>query len=133
VTFNDFSSSTKSWDWAREHEEPLQEVGFVRRLPEIEVEQREGETTRVRLHDGSWITLRALSHTEHKVTERASATRLLLESQDRNELLTGLIYVNPDRPDFVTQQSLCETPLALLPDETLRPSREVLESIMASV
>ncbi len=43
VTFNDFPSSTKGWDWAREHELPLHEVGFVPRLPEIEVEQKEGE------------------------------------------------------------------------------------------
>src|SRR6185437_3517526 len=70
VTFNDFSSSSKSWEWAREHEEPLQEVGFVRRLPEIEVEQKEGGTTQVQLHDGSWITLRALNHKEHKVTDK---------------------------------------------------------------
>src|SRR4051794_21758698 len=55
VTFNDFSSSTKSWEWARSHEEPLQEIDLVRRLPEIEVEQEVGTTTRVRLHDGSWI------------------------------------------------------------------------------
>src|SRR5215210_4387390 len=69
VTFNDFSSSTKSWDWAKSHEEPLQEIGFVRRLPEIEVEQQEGEATRVLLHDGSCIILRALSHAEHCVTD----------------------------------------------------------------
>src|SRR3954447_18443464 len=31
VTFNDFSSSTKSWDWAKSHEEPIQEIGFVPR------------------------------------------------------------------------------------------------------
>ena len=73
VTFNDFSSSTKSWEWARDHEEPLHEVGFVPRLPEIEVEQQPGELTRVRLHDGSYITLRALRHDEHKVTDRVSA------------------------------------------------------------
>ena len=57
VTFNDFDGSTKSWDWAKEHEEPLHDVSFVPRLPEIEVEQKAGETTRVQLHDGSWITL----------------------------------------------------------------------------
>src|SRR3954449_4839111 len=78
VTFNDFSSSTKSWDWAKAHEEPLQEIGFVRRLPEIEVEQQAGETTRVQLHDGSWITLRALSHSEHDVRSRAGAMRFLV-------------------------------------------------------
>src|SRR3954464_10786790 len=96
VTFNDFSTSTKSWDWAREHEEPLHEVGFVPRLAEIEVEQKEGETTRVQLHDGSWIVLRALHHAEHKVTDRASALRLLAESQERDEFLTGLIYLSPE-------------------------------------
>src|SRR3954447_14638887 len=87
VTFNDFSSSTKSWDWAREHEEPLHEVGFVPRLAEIEVEQKAGECTRVQLHDGSWIILRALTHEEHKVTDRSSAIRLLLDSQEREEFL----------------------------------------------
>ena len=77
VTFNDFDGSTKSWDWAKEHEEPLQELGFVPRLPEIEVEQKAGEATRVQLHDGSWITLKALHHEEHDVTDRVSALRLL--------------------------------------------------------
>ncbi len=70
VTFNDFAQSTKGWDWARDHEEPLQEIGFVPRLPEIEVEQKPGEPLQVRLHDGSYITLRALRHDEHKVTNR---------------------------------------------------------------
>ncbi|MBX6313242.1 MAG: 2-oxoacid:ferredoxin oxidoreductase subunit beta [Isosphaeraceae bacterium] len=133
VTFNDFTGSTKSWDWAKEHEEPLHEIGFVRRLPEIEIEQKEGETTRVQLHDGSWITLRALSHAEHNVRDRASAMELLVQSYERGEFLTGLMYVNTERPDFVTLQELVETPLALLPDEQLRPGPEVLQSIMESI
>jgi 2-oxoglutarate ferredoxin oxidoreductase subunit beta len=133
VTFNDFSSSTKSWDWAREHEEPLHELGFVPRLPEIEVEQKEGESTRVQLHDGSWIVLRALHHNEHKVTDKNSAVRLLMESQDRDELLTGLIYVAPERPDYVTQQEMVDTPLVSLPDDQLRPSREKLEQVLATI
>jgi 2-oxoglutarate/2-oxoacid ferredoxin oxidoreductase subunit beta len=133
VTFNDFSSSTKSWDWAREHEEPLHEVGFVQRLPEIEVEQTPGETSRVQLHDGSWITLRALRHDEHKVTDRGSALHLLSESQERGEFLTGLIYVDPKRPNVVDMQTMSDTPLALLSDEALRPSRETLEKIMKTI
>jgi 2-oxoglutarate ferredoxin oxidoreductase subunit beta len=133
VTFNDFASSTKGWDWAREHEEPLHEVGFVPRLAEIEVEQKAGQSTQVQLHDGSWIVLRALRHDEHKVTDRSSAIRLLLDSQEKNEFLTGLIYLNPKQPDFVTMQELTETPLALLPDSELRPSRETLETIMETI
>src|SRR3954471_21944015 len=133
VTLNDFASSTKGWDWAREHEEPLQEVGFVPRLPEIEVEQKEGEPTRVQLHDGSWIVLRALRHDEHKVTNRASAVQLLMDGQEKDEFLTGLIYLDTGRPDFVSIQGMADTPLALLSDEQLRPPPEVLESILATI
>jgi 2-oxoglutarate/2-oxoacid ferredoxin oxidoreductase subunit beta len=133
VTFNDFATSTKGWDWAREHEEPLQEVGFVPRLPEIEVEQKAGELTRVQLHDGSWIVLRALRHDEHKVTDRGSALRLLDDSRDRDEFLTGLLYVNTTRPNFVDMQEMTDAPLAHLPDESLRPSRETLEKIMTTI
>jgi 2-oxoglutarate ferredoxin oxidoreductase subunit beta len=133
VTFNDFASSTKGWEYAREHELPLHEVGFVPRLPEIEVEQKPGEPTRVQLHDGSWITLRALRHEEHNVKDRASAMRLILESQDRNEFITGLLYVAPERPDFVELQQTVDTPLAHLSDEVLRPGPEVLAAIMETV
>jgi 2-oxoglutarate/2-oxoacid ferredoxin oxidoreductase subunit beta len=133
VTFNDFDGSTKSWDWAKEHEEPLHEVGFVPRLPEIEVEQQPGHPTRVQLHDGSWITLKALRHEEHDVTDRVSALRLLEESRRKNEFLTGLIYVDARRKDFVTLQNMPETPLALLPDDALRPSEQVLNAIMETI
>src|SRR5207248_7160575 len=85
VTFNDFEGSTKSWDWAKQHEEPLPELGFIPRLPEIEVEQKAGQATRVQLHDGSWITLRALHHEEHDVTDRGSGLKLLEESLKKHE------------------------------------------------
>ena len=133
VTFNDFSSSTKSWDWAKAHEEPIHEIGYVRHMPEIEVEQEAGKTTRVQLHDGAWITLRALSHAEHNVTNRAGAMQFLVESQERGEFLTGLMYINPDRPDFVSLQDLCDKPLVHLDDDELRPSPEVLNQILAGI
>jgi 2-oxoglutarate ferredoxin oxidoreductase subunit beta len=133
VTFNDFDGSTKSWDWAKEHEEPLQELGFVPRLPEIEVEQQAGKPTRVQLHDGSWITLKALHHEEHDVTDKSSALRLLEESTQKGEFLTGLIHVNTKRKDFATLQNMVPTPLAVLPEEMLRPAPAVLAKIMETI
>lgn len=133
VTFNDFAESTKSWEWAKEHEEPLQELGFVPRLEEIEIEQKEGETTQVRMHDGSVITLRALRHDQHNVRERGSALSLLMESHEQGEFLTGLLYVDTERPNFLETLSMTKTPLSLLPDEALRPSRETFEAIMAKI
>lgn len=130
VTFNDFPESTKSWVWGREHNEPLHELGFVPHLPEIEVEQEPGATTQVRLHDGSYITLRALREQDHDVRSRASAMELILESQERNEFITGLLYVAPERPDFLSTLEMTETPLAHLSDEALRPGSEVLFAAM---
>jgi len=133
VTFNDFPTSQKGWDWARDHEQPLQELGFVPRLPEITVEQEEGKSTNVQLHDGSWITLRALRHDEHKVTDKGSAIRLLEESEQKGEFLTGMLYLNPSRPNYVDMQNMVDTPLSQLPNEVLRPSRETLEAIMTTI
>ncbi len=130
VTFNDFPASHKSWEWAKEHEVPLHELGFVRRLEEIEVEQTAGEATRVTLHDGTVITLRPLRDQEHEVGSRASAMRVILESQERDEFVTGLLYVDPTRADYVESAGLCEEPLAQLGDDELRPGPEVLEAFM---
>lgn len=135
VTFNDFAGSTKSWVWAREKEEQLQDVGhYVRRLPEIEVEQEPGESTNVQLHDGSWITLRALKHKDHDIHCRDSALRTIAKGREAGEFLTGLLYLdNAPGADFVSTMNPVETPLSLLPDEDLRPSAEALAEIMDSL
>lgn len=133
VTFNDFKGSTKSWEWAKEHEEPLQEVGLISRLPEIEVEQTPGQSTQVQLHDGSWIVLRALKREEHDVTNRASALQLLEASHGTDELLTGLLYIDSKRPDFLTTLNVVDTPLCNLNEETLRPTKEALVQIMETI
>jgi len=135
VTFNDFQGSTKSWVWGREHEEKLQDVGhYVRRLPEIEVEQAPGEATNVQLHDGSWITLRALKHKDHDIACRDSALRTIAAGREAGEFLTGLLYLDTAAgADFVSTLKPVETPLSKLPDEALRPSAETFAAIMESL
>ena len=135
VTFNDFDGSTKSWDWAKEHEEPLQEVGFVPRLPEIEVEQKAGET------DPRAAPRRLLDRPPRPAPRgaqrhRAAARRCgsWIESQERDEFLTGLLYVDPEAARLpVATQNMVDTPLALLTEETLRPKPEVLAKIMETI
>jgi 2-oxoglutarate ferredoxin oxidoreductase subunit beta len=112
---------------------PLHEVGFVPRLPEIEVEQKEGEATRVQLHDGSYLTLRALRHGSHDVTDRAAAFRLLIEGAEAQEFLTGLIYLNESRENFVETLGMVDTPLVQLPDDVLRPPPAALSSILETI
>jgi len=49
------------------------------------------------------------------------------------KFLTGLIFIDEERPDFSEMEMLGETPLAFLTDSELRPSKEALDEINASL
>src|SRR3981189_1045871 len=57
VTFNDHEGSTKSYQYMKDHEEPLHEVSFVPHFEEIDVEYEPGSALDVRTHDGSHLPL----------------------------------------------------------------------------
>ena len=67
------------------------------------------------------------------VTDRASAFRLLIEGATAHEFLTGLIYVDESREDFVETLDLTDTPLVHLPDDALRPPPSVLSTILETI
>ncbi len=129
VTFNNHESSTKSYKWAKDHEEPIQEIGFVPFFDEIRVDYDPGTTQDVRLHDGSHIRLKKL-RADYDATDKKKAFELLREAQEKTEFLTGLMYVEPDKKDFLSLLGLPEEPLALLPPERTRPPREALRAMM---
>jgi 2-oxoglutarate ferredoxin oxidoreductase subunit beta len=130
VTFNNLESSTKSYKWAKEHEELLHNIDFIPYFEPIEtVEYAEGEMQEVEMHDGSHIRLRKLDH-DYDPMSRMAAERLLSETRESGEFLTGLIYVNPVAQNFFDLLDLSENPLATLPQEKVRPGPEVLEEAM---
>src|SRR5579871_5146936 len=61
VTFNDHEGSTKSYKYSKDHEEPIQEVGFVPSFEDIAIEYDEGTETDVKMFDGSTLRLKKLS------------------------------------------------------------------------
>jgi len=132
VTFNNHESSTKSYKWAKDHEIPIQEIGFVPYFEDISVDYDPGTTQDVALHDGSHIRLKKL-RADYDPTDKNSAYSLLHEASEKNEFLTGLIYVEPQKKDFLTLIGLPEEPLVSMPDARLRPGREALAEIMESL
>jgi 2-oxoglutarate ferredoxin oxidoreductase subunit beta len=58
---------------------------------------------------------------------------LLHETARRGEFATGVLYIEPDKDDFLTLLNLADEPLASLPLERVRPGREALEEIMESL
>jgi 2-oxoglutarate ferredoxin oxidoreductase subunit beta len=67
---------------------------------------------------------------DYDPTDKLIAIRRLHETARRGEFATGLIYIEPDRDDFLTQLNVVDEPLATLPLDRVRPGREALEEIM---
>jgi 2-oxoglutarate ferredoxin oxidoreductase subunit beta len=129
VTFNDHDGSTKSYKYMKDHEEPLQDINFVPHFEEIDVEYDAGTTIEVIMHDGSRLRLRKLEE-GYDPTHRIDAIHRLLEAHEKQEVLTGVFYLDPKAPSFLDLLNMTDQPLATLPESVTRPSREVLERCM---
>ena len=132
VTFNNHAGSTKSYTWGKENEEVIHEIDFVPFFDEIEVEYDEGTTKEVRMHDGSHIVLKKLDM-DYDPTDRRRANELLLQAHDAQHFLTGLLYVDTEKENFLELLGMVEEPLATLPLEKIRPPKEALDEIMESL
>jgi 2-oxoglutarate/2-oxoacid ferredoxin oxidoreductase subunit beta len=129
VTFNDHDGSTKSYGYMKDHEEPLHELDFVPGFEDITVEIAEGEVMDVRMHDGSLLRIKKLER-EYDPTDRLTALSVLEEAEKQGEVLTGVLYVNTEKPTFIELLNLVEEPLGTLPESRVRPSRKALEEAM---
>ena len=129
VTFNNHDGSTKSYKYAKDHEELLHEIAYVPFFEQINIDYKEGEAKDVELHDGSHIRLRKTGH-DYDPTNKGQALNMLRGCQESNEFLTGLIYVNEEKPDFLSQLNMVDEALATLPQELTQPSAADLDAIM---
>lgn len=132
VTFNNRDESTKSYAWGKANDERVNDFGFVMSQEEIQIEQEPGTVKEVELHDGSRIVLKKLD-SSHDPTDKQAALRLLTEAHDNQQFITGLLYVNGDRPNLAEVHHLDQTPLAHYQQDKLRPSRESLNKIMGAM
>ncbi len=129
VTFNDHDGSTKSYSHVKDHDEPMGDVTFVPYFDDIEVDYDPGTTQEVTMHDGSRLLLKKVAE-NYDPTHKAQALRLLRDTAERGVFATGVLYVERDRPSFVDLLNMVDEPLATLPADRVRPSREALEAIM---
>jgi 2-oxoglutarate ferredoxin oxidoreductase subunit beta len=129
VTFNDHPGSTMSYAYMKEHDVPLHELDFIPHFEEIHVEIEDGAVHDVTLHDGSVLRLKKLGR-DYDPTDKLAAIRMLHESEERQETVTGILYLKPDAPTFFDTMDLVDEPLATLPLDRVRPPREALDVIM---
>src|SRR6476619_1239848 len=129
VTFNDHEGSTKSYAYAKDHDDPVEDVTFVPFFEDIAVDYAPGSAQEVTMHDGSKLYLKKLEE-GYDATDKIAALTRLHETSRRGEFATGIIYIEPDRDDFLTQLNVVDEPLATLPLDRVRPGPEALEEIM---
>jgi pyruvate/2-oxoacid:ferredoxin oxidoreductase beta subunit len=67
---------------------------------------------------------------EHDVTDKEAAMIKLLRARSAGEILTGIVYIDPDQENLMDQLQLTDKPLALLNEQETRPHPEVLQNIM---
>jgi 2-oxoglutarate ferredoxin oxidoreductase subunit beta len=132
VAFNNHAGSTKSYDYVREHNEALNALDVMVPREPITTQYAPGELREVVQHDGTVLRLRKL-HADHNVTDRTSALGYLQEHKARGEIVTGLLYVDPDPVDLHGHLKTIDRPLNSLGDAELIPGVDALERINASL
>ena len=83
------------------------------------------------MHDGSVIQLHKLAK-DWNPLDRVSAMNAVQSAKARNEILTGLLYMNSDSRDLHELLQTSEIPLNKLSKSELCPGSTILDGINAS-
>ncbi len=105
VTFNNHAGSTRSYDYVRGHDSPVTALDPTNQLR--------------RLAD------------DFDATDRAAALQALLHHQERGEIVTGLLFIDPDAEDLHDRLNTVAQPLNSLGDGDLCPGAEALAGLNA--
>ncbi len=132
IAFNNHQGSTKSFDYVREHNEAMNALDVLTGRDEITLDQEPGTVEVVRQHDGSLLKLRKLD-AAYDPTDRIGAMNFLQTHHARGEIVTGLLYVDPDAEDMHGFHETVDTPLNALDDAVLCPGSAALDKINASL
>jgi len=129
VAFNNHDGSTKSFDFVREHNAALNRLDFISGREEITVDYEPGTVEMVTQHDGSMLRLR----TDYDLHDRVAAMTYMQERRAMGEIVTGLLYVDPEPRDMHANLRTTDTPLNVLDESVLIPGAAALDKINAGL
>ena len=87
VTFNNHDTSTKSYDYIRNHNEAVGKTDFVPLGEEITTSYASGSSVEVNLHDGSKISLEKVN-SKFDPTDQGKSLSYIREKSEEGKLLT---------------------------------------------
>ena len=131
VAFNNHDGSTRSYDYVREHNDAVSRIDFIDLAKEVKAEPAPGEVITLPQADGSVMRLRKL-HAGYDPTDRVAAMNQVQALQASGEVVTGLLYVDPEATDLHAALRTSATPLNKLDEAALCPGAAALGKINAS-
>jgi 2-oxoglutarate ferredoxin oxidoreductase subunit beta len=132
IAFNNHNGSTKSFDWVREHNEAVNRLDVLLGRAPVKADYAPGELVEVAQHDGSILMLRKVA-ADYDPTNRVKAMSYLQERQAVGEIVTGLLYVDPEADDLHDALGTVAKPLNRLTDSELTPGSSALAKINAGL
>jgi 2-oxoglutarate ferredoxin oxidoreductase subunit beta len=129
VSFNDHEGSTKSYQFTRDHEVEAVQADFVPLRREITMPESSEDVTVVQMHDGASVRLRSTA-ADYDPRDRESAYAHVRACQARNEIATGLLFVDESGKDMHDMMRTVQAPLVDLPFEDLCPGKAALDKLM---
>jgi 2-oxoglutarate ferredoxin oxidoreductase subunit beta len=107
-------------------------MDFVPLMREITATYEAGDVSNITMHDGSAIRLHKLEK-DWDPLDRISAMNAVQRARAKGEILTGLLYVDPDSSDLHELIKTTDRPLNTLTKNDLCPGTDALAKINAGL
>jgi 2-oxoglutarate/2-oxoacid ferredoxin oxidoreductase subunit beta len=132
IAFNNHAGSTKSLDYVRAHNEAVNRLDVMLGRDPITVDYAPGDVVSVTQHDGSVLRLRKLND-DYDPSDRVAAMNFLQRQAAEGQIVTGLLYIDPEAEDLHSNLGTVGTPLNKLDDGALCPGASALDKINAGL
>jgi 2-oxoglutarate ferredoxin oxidoreductase subunit beta len=129
VSFNDHDGSTKSYRYTRAHYQEVAPVDFTPLRKEITAGSEAGAAVSVTMHDGSIVRFRKVAK-DYDPTDRDRAYHYVRDTQQKGEVVTGLLFIDPSGTDMHVVNRTVDRPLVDVPYEELCPGGTALAQLM---
>ena len=131
VAFNNHQGSTKSYEHVRGHTQNVVNADFIEEHDEITADYLPGSREDVGMPDGSTLRLYKLDD-NYDPHDRVGALNYVQRQQEEGEVVTGMLYVDPNASDCHEIMDTIQQPLNELTEADLFPGNGVLDGINES-
>ena len=132
IAFNNHEGSTRSYDYIRHHNEAVNKLDVITLHKEITADYPPGSVQEIRQPNGTVLQLRKLEE-KYDPSDRIGAMNYVHTRYAEGEIVTGLLYVNPQPRDLHSHLNTIDRPLNELGERDLCPGNAALEALNAGL